>query len=463
MRRESPYRAVDLVAAKRDGAELDTDALRWLVTQYLHGVASGGVVPHAEPPAVSEAQMAAFLMAGVCRGFSGAEASALTQILVDSGDTLDVGSLPAPVVDKHSTGGVADGTTLLVAPLVAAAGATMVKLSGRGLGHTGGTIDKLEAIRGLRADLTPDEALATAGEVGCVVAAQSPRLVPADAALYALRDVTATVPEPALIASSVMSKKLAAGASTIVLDVKAGDGAFMADVGAAGDLAARCVAIGADAARVTRALVTDMDQPLGSAVGNALEVAECAALLTDSPDWAAPPRLATVALELASHLVACARAGAAAPDGEVDAVRTELAGRWSDGQAADRLRAMIAAQGGDARVVDDPAGLLPAAPVRRVVTAGRDGVVERVGARAVGECAARLGAGRAHKGEAIDPAVGVEVHVAVGDTVRADQPAATVHARDAEAGDAAAHALAAAIGVVERDVAPLPLIHAVIG
>lgn len=445
------HRAVDLIAAKRDGAALEPRALRWLVEGYLGGTW------------VSEAQMAAFLMAGVCRGFTFAEADALTGALVDSGDTLDVSGLPAPVVDKHSTGGVADGTTLLVAPLLAAAGATMVKLAGRGLGHTGGTIDKLEAVPGLRAELAPDELLEIAADVGCVVAAQSPRLVPADAALYALRDTTATVPSPALIASSVMSKKLAAGAPTIVLDIKAGDGAFMAHVDAAVDLAEWCVALGSGAGRVTRALVTDMSQPLGRGVGNALEVAECARLLTEAPDLTGhPPRLVTVAVELASQLLAGARAGGPAEDDAVDAARHELGQRWARGEAADRLRAMIAAQGGDPRAVDDPDRVLPAAPTRQVVTAGRGGAVERLGARAVGECVARLGAGRARKGDVVDPAVGVWLHAEVGDVVEAGQALATVHARDPRAAERAVAELEAAIELGDQ-AAPPPLIHAVIG
>jgi len=457
-------RAVDLVAAKRDGAELDEAALGWMVRGYL-ATLRGRCDDRGEPGPgeVSEAHMAALLMAGVCRGFSEAEAGALTRVLVDSGDTLDVSHLPAPVVDKHSTGGVADATTLLVAPLVAAAGATMVKLAGRGLGHTGGTIDKLEAVAGLRADLGPDEALGVAARAGCVVAAQSPRLVPADAALYALRDETATVESPALIAASVMSKKLAAGAPTIVLDVKVGQGAFLTDVAAADDLARWCVALGVGEGRVSRALVTDMDQPLGSAVGNALEVAECARLLTHPPDLTQrPPRLASVALELASHVVACGRAGRPADDEAVAAARAELARRWADGEAAERLEAMVKAQGGDPRVVAAPDAVLARAPVQRPVTAQAAGVVQRVNARAVGACAAHLGAGRARKGEPVDAAVGVVVHAGVGDAVEAGQVLATVHARDPVAADQAVAALGAAVEVGQQPVTPPPLVHAVV-
>lgn len=405
-------RAVDLVARKREGGALDRDELAWLVGAYLAGLAGQGAD-------VSEAQMAAFLMAGVLRGFTDDEARALTGVLLDSGEVLDLGGLTAPTVDKHSTGGVGDGTTLLVAPLLAAAGLCVVKLSGRGLGHTGGTLDKLEAIPGFRTALEPAELLGIAGDVGCVVAAQSERLVPADRALYALRDVTATVPSPALIASSVMSKKLAAGAATIVLDVKAGDGAFMPTVAEATALAELCVGIGTAAGRRCAALVTAMDQPLGRGIGNALEVAECVALLRQAPAG----RLAELALELAATACALARGQ------DRDAARDELRGHWESGAALERLGRMVTAQGGDARVCEDPESVLPAAPCVVGAPALRAGTVTRVPARAVGELAAALGAGRARKQDPVDPAVGLELRVEVGDVVEAGQPLATVHAR----------------------------------
>src|SRR5688500_12674767 len=263
MRRSTP----ELIGRKRDGGELSAEELAWLVGGYLNGD-------------VSEGQTAAWLMAGVIRGFTEGEARALTQVLIASGETMDLSSLSGPTVDKHSTGGVADGTTLVVAPLLASVGMRLVKLSGRGLGHTGGTLDKLESIPGFRTALEPAEMMRIADEVGCVVAAQTAKLVPADKALYALRDVTGTVPSPALIASSVMSKKIAAGAQTIVLDVKAGDGAFMPTGTAAVELAQLCVDIGKSAGRHASALVTAMDQPLGSAVGNALEIVEAVRLLS---------------------------------------------------------------------------------------------------------------------------------------------------------------------------------------
>ena len=403
-------RAVDLVARKRDGGELSATELEWLVRGYLDG-------------AVMEGQMAAFLMAGVLRGFSDAEALALTQVLLDSGDRLDLSGMARPTVDKHSTGGVGDGTTLLVAPLLAAAGCTVVKLSGRGLGHTGGTLDKLESIPGFRTGLEPDEARAIAERVGCVVAAQSERLVPADKALYALRDVTGTVASVALIASSVMSKKLASGAAHIVLDVKAGDGAFMPDEAAAAELAEVCVRIGTAAGRKTIALVTAMDQPLGAGIGNALEVAECVRLLQSSPAG----RLAELSLELATAALAAVRGQA-----DLEPLREELRSLWSGGEALERLRAMVEAQGGDPAVCDDPARVLPAAPVIREVTAAAAGTVAAVPARAVGELSSRLGAGRSRKEDDVDPAVGVDLRAEVGLRVEAGTPLGVVHARTAE-------------------------------
>jgi pyrimidine-nucleoside phosphorylase len=407
------FRAVELIARKRDGGALGRAELAFLVEGYLHG-------------GVAEGQMAAFLMAGVLRGFTHDEALALADILVDSGERLDLSRLPGPTVDKHSTGGVGDGTTLLVGPLLASAGAQLVKLSGRGLGHTGGTLDKLEAIPGFRTELDPDELLRIVGEVGCAVAAQSERLVPADRVLYALRDVTATVASPALIASSVMSKKLAAGAATIVLDVKAGDGAFMPTAEAARELAALCVEIGTGAGRRCVALVTAMEQPLGRGIGNGLEVAEAVQLLGAAPEAS---RLGALALELATEGLATATGEA------LDAARARLRDLWNSGRARERLARMVEAQGGDPRVCEDPAGVLPAAPVVRQVTAGGSGHVARLPARAVGEIAGRLGAGRQRKEDPVDPAVGLELAVEVGDTVDAGTVVATVHARSEQDAD----------------------------
>jgi thymidine phosphorylase len=283
--------------------------------------------------------------------------------------------------------------------------------------------------------------LAIAEQVGCVVAAQTDRLVPADRELYALRDVTATVDSPALIAASVMSKKLASGASTIVLDVKTGDGAFMRDAGDAEALARLCVEIGQDAGRRCAALVTDMDQPLGRGIGNALEVAEAVALLRHPPRG----RLATVALELAAVAMSEANARLARGGGEVTEMRDELIRCWEAGDALERLEQMIAAQGGDPRVCTDPKGVLPAAPVVREVIATGSGHIRALPARRVGEIVARLGAGRAHKGDDVDPAVGVDLEVEVADEIRAGQRLAVVHARTQSDAEQAVRALQDAI------------------
>lgn len=389
---------------------------------------------------VDEATLVEALRAG---DFSSADAFALTGVLERSGERLDLSPFGRTTVDKHSTGGVGDGTTLLVAPLLAAAGATVVKLSGRGLGHTGGTIDKLEAIPGLRTDLAPAELRRIAGDVGCVVAAQSDRMVPGDRALYALRHATGTVASAALIASSVMAKKLAAGARTIVLDVKAGDGAFLPALEDATALASLCVRIGTDAGRACVARVTAMDQPLGRGIGNALEVVEAVRLLATSPTG----RLAEVALELAAEGLALASGTA------VDEARTRLVGCWADGRALGRLEAMVSAQGGDPRVCEDPRGVLPAAPVVADVAAARTGWVAAVPARALGVLAADLGAGRTGKDDPIDPAVGVQMRVEVGDRVEPGHPLATVHARTVDAAAAATDRLRVLVTLADAPVA----------
>ena len=410
---QGEHRAVDLIDRKRHGGELSVDEIAWFVNGFLDGT-------------VGEGQMGALLMAGVLRGLSDGEAIAFTRAMVASGEQMDLSALDGPTIDKHSTGGVADGTTFLVAPLLAAAGARVVKLSGRGLGHTGGTLDKLESIPGCRVELDIPEVLAIAERVGCVVAAQSDRLVPADRALYALRDETATVDAVALIASSVMSKKIAAGAETIVLDVKTGDGAFMKDEESALHLAQLCVRLGAESGRRTVALVTDMEQPLGRAVGNALEVVEAVELLSAEPSG----RLAEVALELAS--VALSEARRLTGGTTVEAAREELVRLWSAGHALEHLEQMVAAQGGDPQVCEMPRKILPRAAVVREVPTTMGGVCTAVPARAIGRLAGSLGAGRARKGERVDPAVGLELRVELGDACEPGDLLARVHAASEE-------------------------------
>lgn len=432
-----------LIAHKRDGGELGRDDLSGLIERYLSGE-------------MDDAQMAAFMMAGVIRGFSRDEAVVLTDLLVGSGEQVDLSGLRGPTVDKHSTGGVGDTTTFVVAPLLAAAGCQVAKLSGRGLGHTGGTIDKLEAIPGLRTDLPIDAVRRQVETVGLAVAAATADLVPADKRLYALRDVTATVPSPALIASSVMSKKIAGGASTIMLDVKAGDGAFSATVDDAAALAELCVAIGNAHGRRTAALVTDMSQPLGDAIGNVLEVVAAIEVLRGEGS----ARLREVSLALAAGtLELLGRTAAEALD--------EVTALLETGQGLASLADLIGAQGGDPDVVEAPRTMLATAPVVRA-WAPAAGHVDRIACRRLGEIAGRLGAGRQRAGDTIDPAVGLEVQVRLGDVVDADgrcagRPAVLIHAADEASADLAVEALEQAIGTGASPMDAVPLIHRRIG
>lgn len=428
-----------LIARKRDGGELTADELQAFLGAYLDGE-------------VEDAQVASLLMAGVIRGFTEAEAVALTEVLVSSGDTVDLSGLRGPTVDKHSTGGVGDTTTLVVAPLLAAAGAQVAKLSGRGLGHTGGTLDKLEAIPGLRVDLSAEEVASQAERIGLAVAAATQDLVPLDKKLYALRDVTATVASPALIASSVMSKKLAGGAAHVLLDVKTGDGAFLADPDEATALADLCVRIGEAHGRRTGALVTDMSQPLGDGIGNAVEVAIAIEVLRgerpDAPLTRASLALAAAALELTG-----------VPAGEAEGRVAQL---LADGSALERFRAFVAAQGGDPSVVDDPRGVLPSAPFT-VPWVPPAGTVHGFSCRRLGELAARLGAGRQRQGDTLDLAVGLEVLVRTGDQVDGAGPAVLVHARREQDAQGVVDELAEVVHVAAGDVDPVELIQARVG
>jgi pyrimidine-nucleoside phosphorylase len=429
--------ALELIARKRDGDELTPAELRALVLAY-----AGGDVP--------DYQMAAFLMAGYLNGFSRAEAVAMTAAMVDSGDTLDLGRLSGPTVDKHSTGGVADGTTLIVAPLAAALGLQVVKLSGRGLGHTGGTLDKLESVPGFRVELSEDELLDQVERIGLAVAAQSARLVPADKAMYALRDATATVADTALIAASVMSKKLAGGAASILLDVKTGNGAFMKEPAAARELAELCCELGAAAGRTTAALVTDMSQPLGDLVGNAVEVREAVEVLRgEHPGH----RLTELCLTLTGHMAALGGV-AADPDSGYERAKEAL----DSGAGLGKLRALFEAQGGDPGVVDD-LGLLPQAPATATATTGEGGWLAAVDTEGVGRLAASLGAGRARKEDEIDPAVAVELPVKLGDRLGPGDPVGTVRARDQAAADRAAAALTKLLTFGADPVEAPPLVH----
>jgi pyrimidine-nucleoside phosphorylase len=424
------------VAAKRDGKALSEADVRAFVEGYARGK-------------VPDALAAAFLMACLLNGLDPEETLAMTRAMVESGDTVSFSGLGRPAVDKHSTGGVADGVTLVFAPLAAAMGLAVAKLSGRGLGHTGGTLDKLEAIPGLRTDLSPDEIRAQVESVGCAVAAQSPNLVPADGALYALRDATATVPSIPLIAASVMSKKLAVDTDLILLDVKAGSGAFMKTPDEARALADACLGLAAGWGRAASAAVTDMSQPLGDAVGNALDVAEAVAVLRGDQRG----RLRELTLQFA------ARALALTTDVEQGASLARAAAALDGGEALERFRAMIDAQGGDPRVVDHPADVLPRAPVREPLLADRSGVVGGIRAEEIGLASVALGAGRLRKGDLIDPAVGIVVRSKIGDRLQAGEPIGEVHARDPDAAADAARRVLGALDLVDHPIEPPPLVH----
>jgi len=365
---------------------------------------------------VPDYQMAAFCMAVFFRGLSAAETHALTDAMVQSGDTIDLSGLGRRVVDKHSTGGVGDKASLVIGPVVAACGVPFAKMSGRGLGHTGGTLDKLESIPGLRIDLGQDEFIQQVREVGMAIIGQTGDLVPADKRLYALRDVTATVDNVSLIASSIMSKKIAGGADAIVLDVKVGDGAFMKTLDAARELAQAMVDLGREAGREVVCELTDMDQPLGHAVGNALEIREAVETLGGG----GPPDLRELVLSATGHLLALSDLGVDAEEGRA---RAEAAVAGGDAHAA--YERWIRAQGGDPAL-----DALPMAPVIREAPATADGYVQAIATTDVGRASLRLGAGRMAKDDPIDHAVGIVCLAKRGDRVEAGEPLATIHAAD---------------------------------
>jgi pyrimidine-nucleoside phosphorylase len=392
-----------LIQRKRDGEGLEPAELAELVLGYARGE-------------VPDYQLAAFCMAVWFRGLSGPETLALTEAIVRSGETLDLGAaLGRRVVDKHSTGGVGDKATLAVGPIVAACGVPFGKMSGRGLGHTGGTLDKLESIPGFRVELDTDEFVAQLREIGIAVIGQSGVLVPADRKLYALRDVTATVDEVSLIAASIMSKKIAAGADAILLDVKVGEGAFMRTLPKARVLAETMIELGRRAGRDVVCVLTDMDQPLGRAVGNALEIREAVATLRGD----GPSDFSELVLSLSAHLLGLSDLGVREDD-----ARRLAEQAVADGSALAAYERWVRAQGGDPATE-----ALPAAPVMREIYAPRDGYVTRLAALPVGIAALRLGAGRRAKDDAIDHAVGVVCLRKRGDAVERGQPLAEIHAR----------------------------------
>jgi len=399
-------RAVDLIAAKRTGHTHTDDEIRWLISSYMRDE-------------VPDYQLSAWLMAVCWRGLTAAETRALTLALADSGRRLSFKDFGRPVVDKHSTGGVGDKTTLVLAPMLAAAGAAVAKMSGRGLGHTGGTIDKLESIPGVSTSLSPDGFTAAVRDHGIAISAQSPDLAPADGRLYALRDVTATVESIPLIASSVMSKKIATGAHAVVLDVKVGSGAFMKDLDSARELAQAMVELGRHTDLPTVALLTPMDAPLGASIGNALEVREAIETLRG----AGPADLLDICCALSREVLVAARAF-----DTPGAAETRLRLTIADGSALDVLRRLVETIGGDPRCVDEPERL-PRAPHVSTLPAPRAGYLAGIDALACGDAAMRLGAGRVTKQDSIDPAVGLVLRVKPGDHVERGAPLVEIHAR----------------------------------
>jgi pyrimidine-nucleoside phosphorylase len=421
----------ELIQRKRDGAELSGEELAELVLAYARGD-------------VPDYQLAAFCMAVYFRGLTAQETHALTDAMVASGETIDLSALGRKVVDKHSTGGVGDKTSIALGPVVAACGVPFAKMSGRGLGHTGGTLDKLESIPGFRIELGADEFLRQVEEVGMAIVGQTADLVPADKKLYALRDVTATVDIIPLIASSIMSKKIAGGADAIVLDVKVGDGAFMKSLEEARDLARTMVELGRLAGRRVVCELTDMDQPLGRAVGNALEIHE----VLDTLEGSGPPDLVELVLGAAAHLLALSDLGV--DEGEGRRLAKEA---LASGSARDRYDRWVRAQGGD------PArDALPRAPVTVPVPAPASGYVQAIATTSVGLAALHLGAGRVRKEDDVDHAVGIVCRAKRGDRVAAGAPLAEVHARDDSTAARAVEELAACYRIGDREPEPRPIV-----
>ncbi|MFI0739706.1 thymidine phosphorylase [Streptomyces sp. NPDC021100] len=418
--------AISVIRAKRDRGRLTDEQIDWMIDAYTRGE-------------VADEQMSALAMAILLNGMDRAEIARWTAAMIKSGERMDFSSLPVPTADKHSTGGVGDKITLPLAPLVAACGAAVPQLSGRGLGHTGGTLDKLESIPGWRALLSNDEMMDVLRNVGSVICAAGDGLAPADKKLYALRDVTGTVEAIPLIASSIMSKKIAEGTGSLVLDVKVGSGAFMKNIEDARELASTMVGLGTDHGVKTVALLTDMSTPLGLTAGNALEIRESVEVLAGG----GPADVVELTLALAREMLAAA----GLPD-------ADPAKALADGSAMDHWRRMIIAQGGD------PDAALPVAREQHVVTAASSGVLTTLDAYAVGVSAWRLGAGRARKEDPVQAGAGIEMHAKPGDTVTAGQPLLTLHTDTPEKFD---YALAALEGGVEiapagTDFTPNPIV-----
>jgi len=431
-------RAVDVIQKKRDGHELTSEEIAAFIEGYTRGT-------------IPDYQASALAMAVFFKGMTSRETVALTESMMRTGEVLDLGELPGPKVDKHSTGGVGDKTSMVLAPLAAACGVYVPMISGRGLGHTGGTLDKLESIPGFRVGLSLDEFRAVLRKSHLGLIGQTPEIAPADRKLYALRDVTSTVESRPLIAASIMSKKMAEGIDALVLDVKTGDGAFMVKEEDSRALAEAMLAIGKGMGKKIVALITDMEQPLGRTVGNALEIVECIETLQGK----GPEDLETLSVELAAWMLSL---GGAAPT--LDAARARVREALASGAGLRKFQEVIELQGGDPRVCDDLSRLPRAAETveLRAESAGR---VTGIACRAVGTAAMLLGAGRETVDSTIDPGVGLVLRKKVGDAVSTGEPLATVHVSDRRRLDEALAMLRRAIRIGAEAPAPRPLVHAV--
>lgn len=431
---------VDLIAKKRDGYVLSAEEIQFIISEYTNGT-------------IPDYQMSALAMAVFFRDMNDQERADLTMAMVHSGDTIDLSAIEGIKVDKHSTGGVGDTTTLVLGPLVASLGVPVAKMSGRGLGHTGGTIDKLEAVPGFHVEIENEEFTRLVNTNKIAIIGQSGNLTPADKKLYALRDVTATVNSIPLIASSIMSKKIAAGADAIVLDVKTGAGAFMKTAGEARALAEAMVRIGNAVGRKTMAVISDMSQPLGFAIGNALEVQEA----IDTLRGQGPKDLEELCLTLGSQMVYLA---GKAPS--IEEARTKLQEAIQNGTAIETLKVFLAAQGGDASVVDDPSKL-PQAKYVFDLEAQQDGYVVEIVADEIGTAAMQLGAGRATKESAIDLAVGLMLRKKVGDSVKKGEPLVTVYANSERVAEEVKRKIYESIRISKEEVASPVLVYDIVG
>lgn len=432
-----PY---DVIMKKRDGDALSEEELKFMVKGYVDDD-------------IPDYQMAAFLMAVYFQGMSDEETTVLTRLMAESGEMIDLSEISGVKVDKHSTGGVGDTTTLILAPLVAAAGLPFAKMSGRGLGHTGGTLDKLESIPGMTVSLSRKDFIKQVNSIGIAVIGQTADLVPADRKMYALRDITATIDSIPLIAGSVMSKKIASGADAILLDVKVGNGAFMKSIPDAHKLASLMVAIGNRMKRKTAALITDMNQPLGSHIGNALEVKEAVEILKGEHKGSA---LYEVSLKLASHLVYMGGSADTPLDG-----RKMVEKILQSGEGLEKMKQLVEAQKGDPRVLDD-LELLPRTSVQVEVLSRKPGFVTGFDTKKAGQCALVLGAGRVKKSDPVDPAVGLIVKKRIGDTVERNEPLATVFANENSKAQEASKMFIDSIQISDRQPEPPKLIRDVV-